>query len=151
MASPATPGAPCLAQLALARRVLIPAGMKRTLVILAALGLLGCFLPLGSYRGTTVSLVTLRHVDWLGAMLLLLGFAAPLIASVVLPTPRAVAITALVGFGYVVWKLGLTTIHLVINGSLGGVLIGVTAVGGLLVALVGVLDTQRARYDSGTT
>ena len=147
MAPTATPTGPDLAQLALARGVLQVGAMKRTIAIVAGIGLLGCFMPLATWRGNTISLVTLRHLDWLGVMLILLGFATPLLALLVAPSPRTTAIASLAGFGYVMWKLGLSSINLIINGSLGGRMIGAAAIAGVVVSLIGVLDSPSARLN----
>ena len=83
----------------------------------------------------------IRHADALAVYLLIGAFLAPMIAG--LSDKTAVA-AATVGFGYVLYKFGFNTLDLVIDGGIGGKMMGVAAVAGFACSLLGFAERKQA-------
>ena len=113
--------------------------MRKVIALFGALGLVGCFLPLGG--GAWFSFFDLRHFDSL-IYLVMLGFLAPLVAGLADKTRVAAAVGA-IGFGYILYKFGLDTTDLVIHGGIGAKMMGVAVVGGFVSSLIGFAEKDR--------
>lgn len=113
--------------------------MRKAIALFAALGLVGCFLPLDA---GWFSFFDLRHFDALPVYLVVLGFLAPLVAGLADKT-RIAAVVGAVGFGYILYKFGLDTTDLVIHGGVGAKLMGVGVIGGFACALLAFAERDR--------
>lgn len=111
--------------------------MKRIILGLAVLGLVGCFLPL--LPG--LSLFDLRHFDEGWHVWLVVGaFALPAyVAACNTEGEKATALAGCAGFGYLAYKFGTGVFDLVIHASIGGILMGVAIIAGLAVSVAGTL------------
>jgi hypothetical protein len=120
--------------------------IKRLVALCAVVGLVGCFLPLASRHGVSVSFFTLRHAPGhaLHVWAVVLGFLAPLLAASVEDRPRTVALVATAGFGVVVWTLGFSLLDIMFT-SLGGLAVTAGALGGLATAGLAWLAAGSAR------
>lgn len=113
--------------------------MRKVIALFAALGLVGCFLPLDA---GWFSFFDLRHFDSLSVYLVVLGFLLPLLAGLADKTRVAAAIGT-AGFGYVLYKFGFDTKDLIIHGSIGAKLMGVGVLGGFVASLLGFAERDR--------
>jgi hypothetical protein len=116
--------------------------MNRSLVtVFGILGLVGCFLPLAM----GVSWWDLRSLDsvfWL----VMVGYAVPMFVGLNgKDTTFGGALAATLGFGYIVFKFGFDIFDLFFNASIGGIMMGVGAVGGLVVSVTSLLVFARKR------
>lgn len=113
--------------------------MKRTISVLAIVGLIGCFLPLQ----LGISLFDLRAADggW-RVWLVLAAFGLPAYAGATAKADILAGLAGLVGFGYLALKFGTDTLKLLTHASSGGILMGVAIIGGLC-ASVAALATRR--------
>jgi hypothetical protein len=112
--------------------------MRKAIAGFALLGLVGCFLPLiGS-----ISMFDFREADAIAVYLLVLAFLAPLLAGLSDKTGVAAAIGTL-GFGYVLFKFGFNTLDLVIDGGIGGKMMGIAAVAGFASSLLGFAERKQ--------
>ncbi|HEU0030655.1 MAG TPA: hypothetical protein VFQ53_08480 [Kofleriaceae bacterium] len=107
--------------------------MKRYVLVFSALGLVGCFLPLVTWRGTSISVFDLRYASW-RPYVTMLAFALPALIAW-RGTSRATAKAGFVCFGYLALKLGPKALDLVLRAGLGGKLIGIAVVGGVLATI----------------
>lgn len=114
--------------------------MRKVIALFAALGLVGCFLPLD--RGF-FSFFDLRHFDALSVYLVVLGFLLPLLAGLA-DKARIAAAVGTIGFGYVLYKFGFDTKDLILHGGLGAKMMGVAILGGFASSLLGFAERDRA-------
>lgn len=113
--------------------------MRKAIALFAALGVVGCFLPL---QGGWFSFFDLRHFDAFPVYLVVLAFLAPLVAGLADRTRVAAAVGAF-GFGYLLFKFGFGTTDLVLHGGIGAKMMGVGAVGGFACSLLGFAERDR--------
>jgi hypothetical protein len=112
--------------------------MRKAIALFGLLGLVGCFLPLIG----GMSMFDLREIDAIAVYLLLAAFLAPMIAG--FSDKVAIASTVgTIGFGYVLYKFGFNTLDLVLEGGLGGKMIGVAAVAGFACSLLGFAEQRK--------
>lgn len=109
--------------------------MRKAIAAFGVLGLVGCFLPLVG----GISMFDLRHLDALPVWLLVLAFAAPMLAGL---ADSAVMIVGAFGFGYVLFKFGFDTVNLVLDAGIGGKMMGVAAVAGFASSLLGFAEKR---------
>jgi hypothetical protein len=113
--------------------------MRKAIAGFALLGLVGCFLPLiGS-----ISMFDIREADALAVYLLIAAFLAPMIAGLSDKIGVAAAVGT-IGFGYVLYKFGFNTLDLVLEGGIGGKMMGVAAVAGFACSLLGFAERKQA-------
>ena len=115
--------------------------MKRIIFVFAALGLVGCFLPLVP----GISLFELRRLaeDW-SVWLVLAAFAVPaFIGASSDETERTAAIAGTLSFGYLAYKFGTGVFDLVFHASIGGIMMGVAVIGGLASSLLALGTAQK--------
>jgi hypothetical protein len=107
--------------------------MKKTFALFGLLGLVGCFLPLAF----GISLWDARQGgDALQVYLIMAAFAVPMAMGFADKLYPAASLIAAGCFGYVLWKFGIFgTKDLVIHGSIGGILMGVSTIAGLVTSL----------------
>jgi hypothetical protein len=112
--------------------------MRKAIALFGLLGLVGCFLPLiGS-----ISMFDFREADAIAVYLLIGAFLAPMIAGFADKTAVASAVGT-VGFGYVLYKFGFSTLDLVLDGGIGGKMMGVAAVAGFACSLLGFAEQRK--------
>jgi hypothetical protein len=112
--------------------------MRKAIALFGLLGLVGCFLPIiGS-----MSMFDLREVDAIAIYLLIGAFLAPMIAGFADKTVTA-SMVGTVGFGYVLYKFGFSTLDLVLDGGIGGKMMGVAAVAGFACSLLGFAEQRK--------
>ena len=105
--------------------------MATSYALFGLVGFLGCFLPMVF----GVSWFDLRHVAWLSAMVLIAAYAVPAflgLSDVRGPLP---AIVSVLCFGFITWQIGFDIKDLIIEGQLGGKMMGVGALGGLVTSV----------------
>ena len=112
--------------------------MRKAIALFGVLGVVGCFLPLLG----GISMFDLRHLDAWAVYLLLAAFVAPMLAGLADRTSIA-AVIGTIGFGYTLYKFGFGTLDLVIDGGIGGKLMGVAALGGFACSLLGFAEKKR--------
>src|SRR5258706_15163215 len=109
--------------------------MKRAIQIFAALGFIGCFLPLV----VNVSWWGLRDRESAWIIYSVIGAYAFALLAATFATieKRAGALAVLIPFGYVVYQVRV--VHYIFNTRIGGVLMGIGALGGLAAAAIAYL------------
>jgi len=115
--------------------------MKRALLGLGLLGLVGCFLPLV----LGMSWFEMRHFDagWT-VWLVMAGFAVPaIIGASDGELDRSDAIAATVSFGYLGYKFNTDTLDLLFHASIGGIMMGVALICGLSYSLLALAATKK--------
>jgi hypothetical protein len=112
--------------------------IKRLVALCAVVGLVGCFLPLASRHGLSISFFTLRRAPGhaLDVWAVVFGFLAPLVAAASEARARTVALVATAGFGVVIWTLGFGLLDIAFT-SLGGLAMTAGALAG--IATTGLL------------
>jgi hypothetical protein len=115
--------------------------VKRTIFLFGLAGLVGCFLPM--LFG--VSWFQMRHFDagW-SVWLVMAAFALPTFVAAGSDTNRLVAIVGTASFGYLLLEFGTGVFDLLLHASIGGILMGVSVLGGLATSLLafGVPDRR---------
>jgi hypothetical protein len=107
--------------------------IKRALLAVGLLGLVGCFLPLTM----GVTWFELRHFDpgWT-VWIVMAAFAVPaLVGGVGGKLDKSDAIASTVSFGYLAYKFNTDTWDLVFHGSIGGLMMGVSLICGVFVSI----------------
>jgi hypothetical protein len=109
--------------------------IKRLVALCAVVGLVGCFLPLASRHGLSISFFTLRRAPGhaLDVWAVVFGFLAPLVAASSAARARTVALVATAGFGVVIWTLGFGLLDIAFT-SLGGMAMTAGALAGIATA-----------------
>lgn len=106
--------------------------MKKTFALFGLLGLVGCFLPIAF----GVSLFDARSADAFQVYMIMAAFAVPMFLGLADKLHPAASLISATCFGYLLWKFGLFgTKDLIIHGSIGGILMGVSTIAGLLTSL----------------
>ncbi len=106
--------------------------MKKTFALFGLLGLVGCFLPMV----LGISLFEARVADPLQVYLIMAAFAVPMFLGFADKLYPAASLISAGCFGYIMWKFGLFgTKDLIIHGSIGGILMGVSTIAGLVTSL----------------
>jgi hypothetical protein len=103
------------------------------------IGLLGCFLPLVSAEGVSMSFWDMHSVAMGQTLIVMIGFAIPLAMGVMAMKGtmlRWQAIVALLGFAFVVFKFRGGFLDLITHGAIGAKLMGIGAVVGLIAAII---------------
>jgi hypothetical protein len=114
------------------------------------LGVIGCFLPMVSAGGQSISFFSMK--DFIGAgqiFMVIGGYAAALVmgamAAAKPPMQRWQGIVAIVGFGFVVFKMRDGFLKLITDGAIGAKLMGISAIAGLVFAILCVAKPETAR------
>jgi hypothetical protein len=106
--------------------------MKRILFAISALGLLGCFLPfvLG------VSWFEMRHLmPGMTVWWVIAAFAVPtFIGATSGELDKADAIAATTAYGYLAYKFNIDAFRMLVQTSIGGIMMGVAMICGFVVA-----------------
>ncbi len=111
--------------------------MKKTFALFGLLGLVGCFLPFAF----GISLWDAREGDALAVYLIMGAFAVPMFMGLADKLHPAASLISSACFGYVLWKFGLFgTKDLILHGSVGGILMGVSTLAGLVTSLASLAE-----------
>jgi hypothetical protein len=102
--------------------------VKRSILLFGLVGIVGCFLPM--LLG--MSWFEMRRFDegW-SVWLVMAAFALPTFVAAGADTNRLAAIVGTASFGYLAFKFGTGVFDLLLHTSIGGILMGVSVVGGL--------------------
>jgi hypothetical protein len=115
--------------------------MKRIIGLFGLLGLVGCFLPI--IPG--LSLFDMRHFDALQVYLMIGAFVVTV--AVGFGTDRLSAgltLLAMGCFAYILYKFGFEILDLLRFTSIGGIMMGVGAVGGFIACLASFTESRKA-------
>jgi hypothetical protein len=117
--------------------------MKRLIQVFAVLGFIGCFLPLVVGGTKNVSWWDLRDRTSAWIIYSVIGaYAVSLLAATFTNiTKRAGALAALIPFAYVVYEVRV--VHYILYTRIGGVMMGVGALGGLVAAAIAYTTARR--------
>jgi hypothetical protein len=111
--------------------------MKKTFALFGLLGLVGCFLPFAF----GISLWDAREGDALQVYLLMAAFAVPMFMGFADKIQPAASLVSAACFGYILWKFGLFgTKDLILQGSIGGILMGVSVIAGLVTSVASLAE-----------
>lgn len=117
--------------------------MKRLVLVFAALGLVGCFLP---FVGD-LTWWDLRKLDegWT-VYLVIAAFLVPLVVSLEgRERSFAGAAVATGAFGFLIYKFGTSVIDLVFHGAIGAILMGVATIGGFAASVSTITAIARTK------
>jgi hypothetical protein len=114
------------------------------------LGLIGCFLPMISGGGESVSFFKMRELIGSGQVFMVMaGYAAALVmgamAAAKPPMQRWQGIVAIVGMAWVVFKMRDGFMKLITDGAIGAKLMGISAIAGLVFAILCVAKPETAK------
>lgn len=114
------------------------------------LGIIGCFLPMVSAGGASISFFSMKELIGSGQVFMVMGgYAAGLamgaMAAAKPPMLRWQGIVAIVGFGFVVFKMRDGFLKLITDGAIGAKLMGISAIAGLVLAILCVAKPETAK------
>jgi hypothetical protein len=110
--------------------------MKKTFALFGLLGLVGCFLPLAF----GISLWDAREAGF-EVYLVLAAFAVPMFMGLADKLHPASSLISTACFGYILWTFGLFgTKDLILHGSIGGILMGVSVIAGLITSVASLAE-----------
>ena len=125
--------------------------LKFGVLAFGLLGLIGCFLPFISFGDQSFSFFKMREAPG-GAsqvFMTMAGYVAPLVmgamAAAKPPMQRWQGIVAIVGFAWVVFKMRDGFMKLITDGAIGAKLMGISAIAGLVVAILCVAKPETAK------
>lgn len=111
---------------------------KLGVLIFGAVGLIGCFLPLVSEQGISMSLWSMHSLAMGQTLMVMLGFALPLVMGIMAlkgSMLRWQAIVSIVGFAFVLFKFRGGFIDLLTHGAIGAKLMGIAVIVGIVSAI----------------
>ncbi|MBA3817591.1 MAG: hypothetical protein H0X17_01755 [Deltaproteobacteria bacterium] len=123
--------------------------LKFGVLVCGLLGLVGCFLPLVSAEGMSISLFDMRKFDAANTFIIMGGFAAALAMGAMGAAKgmqRWQSIVAIVGFALIVIKMRSGFLDLITKGAIGAKLIGIAAVVGLVFAILTAIKPEPAKH-----
>ena len=114
------------------------------------LGIIGCFLPMVSAGGQSISFFSMKELIGSGQVFMVMGgYAAGLamgaMAAAKPPMQRWQGIVAIVGFAFVVFKMRDGFMKLITDGAIGAKLMGISAIAGLVFAILCVAKPETAK------
>lgn len=114
------------------------------------LGVIGCFLPMVSAGGQSISFFSMKELIGSGQVFMVMGgYAAGLamgaMAAAKPPMQRWQGIVAILGFGFVMFKMRDGFMKLVTDGAIGAKLMGISAIAGLVFAILCVAKPETAK------
>lgn len=115
------------------------------------LGLIGCFLPMVSFGSESISFFKLREMPGGSSQVFMTmaGYVAALVmgamAAAKPPMQRWQGIVAIVGFAWVVFKMRDGFMKLITDGAIGAKLMGISALAGLIFAILCVAKPETAK------
>jgi len=114
------------------------------------LGVIGCFLPMVSAGGQSISFFSMKELIGSGQVFMVMGgYAAGLamgaMAAAKPPMQRWQGIVAILGFGFVMFKMRDGFMKLITDGAIGAKLMGISAIAGLVFAILCVAKPETAK------
>jgi len=114
------------------------------------LGIIGCFLPMVSAGGQSISFFSMKELIGSGQVFMVMGgYAAGLamgaMAAAKPPMQRWQGIVAILGFGFVMFKMRDGFMKLITDGAIGAKLMGLGAIAGLVFAILCVAKPETAK------
>jgi hypothetical protein len=114
------------------------------------LGIIGCFLPMVSAGGQSISFFSMKELIGSGQVFMVMGgYAAGLamgaMAAAKPPMQRWQGIVAILGFGFVMFKMRDGFMKLITDGAIGAKLMGISAIAGLVFAILCVAKPETAK------
>ena len=115
------------------------------------LGLIGCFLPMVTFGDQSISLWKLREAPGGSGQVFMTmaGYVAALVmgamAAAKPPMQRWQGIVAIVSFAWVIFKLREGFMKLITDGAIGAKLMGISALAGLVFAILCVAKPEQAK------
>ena len=125
--------------------------LKFGVLVCGLLGLIGCFLPMVSLGDQSISFWKLREMPGGSGQVFMtmFGYVAPLVmgamAAAKPPMLRWQAIVSIVGFAWVVFKMRDGFMKLITDGAIGAKLMGISAIAGLVFAILCVAKPETAK------
>jgi hypothetical protein len=114
------------------------------------LGIIGCFLPMVSAGGQSISFFSMKELMGAGQVYMVMGgYAAGLamgaMAAAKPPMLRWQGIVAILGFAFVMFKMRDGFMKLITDGAIGAKLMGISAIAGLVFAILCVAKPETAK------
>jgi hypothetical protein len=124
--------------------------LKFGVLVCGLLGVIGCFLPMQSFGGKSISFWDYKELMGSGQIFMVMGgYAAGLVMGVLAaakpPMLRWQGIVAIVGFAFVVFKMRDGFLKLITDMAIGGKLMGIAALGGLVFSILCVAKPETAK------
>jgi hypothetical protein len=124
--------------------------LKFGVLVCGLLGVIGCFLPMVSEAGMSISFFKMRELMGAGQVFLVMGgYAAGLVMAALAaakpPMQRWQGIVAALGFGLVLLKMRGGTIDMITHGAIGAKLMGISAIAGVVFAILCVAKPETAK------
>ena len=122
--------------------------LKLGVLLCGVVGLIGCFLPMMSGEGISVSLWDAHSADMGGVLMVLIGFglgAAMGAMAMKAGMQRWQAIVALLGFALVLVKLRSGFFDMIAHGAIGAKLMGLAALAGAVLSALCVAKPEQAK------
>jgi hypothetical protein len=124
--------------------------LKFGVLAFGLLGIIGCFLPMVSAGGQSISFFSMKELIGAGQVFMVMGgYGAALVmgamAAAKPPMQRWQGIVAIVGFAFVVFKMRDGFMKLITDGAIGAKLMGISAIAGLVVAILCVAKPETAK------
>lgn len=125
--------------------------LKFGVLVCGLLGLIGCFLPMMTFGSESISFWKLREAPGGSSQVFMtmFGYVAPLVmgamAAAKPPMLRWQAIVSIVGFAWVVFKMRDGFMKLITDGAIGAKLMGISAIAGLVFAILCVAKPETAK------
>ena len=115
------------------------------------IGLIACFLPMVAFGDQSISFFKLREMPGGGSQvyMTMAGYIAALVmgamAAAKPPMLRWQGIVSIVGFAFVIFKLRDGFLKLITDGAIGAKLMGISALAGLVIAIICVAKPETAK------
>ncbi len=125
--------------------------LKFGVLVCGLLGLIGCFLPMVSFGGESISFFKMRELPGGSSQVFMTmaGFVAALVMGAMSaakpPMQRWQGIVSIVGFAWVMFKLRDGFMKFITDGAIGAKLMGISAIAGLVFAILCVAKPEQAK------
>lgn len=122
--------------------------LKLGVLVCGVVGLIGCFLPMVSGEGMSISLWDVHSADMGQVLMVMIGYGLGIVAGVMAMKggmQRWQGIMAVVGFAFVVFKFRGGFLDLITHGAIGGKLMGLAAVAGLVFSVLCIAKPAEAK------
>jgi hypothetical protein len=114
--------------------------MKRWLALFATIGLVGCFLPLIA----SISFWDFHEIAGWRVYAVIAAYIIPLVIAIGNDSKSfAGALGATASFGYLLYTFGFDLFDIVIHAAIGGIMMGVGAVGGFAVSIAALAAARK--------
>ncbi len=122
--------------------------LKFGVLVCGVAGLIGCFLPMISAEGMSVSLWDAHSAAMGQVLMVMIGFALPIAMGAMAAKgamQRWQAIVALVGFAFVVFKFRDGFMDMLTHGAIGAKLMWLGAVVGAVLSVLCIAKPEQAK------